>query len=154
MRHGLPDRVRVRAVPVRERRAVPTPWLLTGADIPGWSGGRGIRTHEDGVTALAVFKTGRRTRLTSGDAIPDLNDDTYTTRARRRAPTWSVRHAGRYADGHGATRRAGHLRDRATPEQLAEARENFRRKLAEARERMTPEKWAELRRLFGRDDAA
>ena len=42
----------------------------------------------------------------------------------------------------------------ATPEQLAEARENFRRKLAEARERMTAEKWAELRRMFGRDAAA
>jgi hypothetical protein len=36
----------------------------------------------------------------------------------------------------------------ATPEQLADARENFRRKLREAKERQTPEAKARLDALF------
>jgi hypothetical protein len=39
--------------------------------------------------------------------------------------------------------------DTATPEQLADARQRARVKLAEARERHTPEYWANLRARFG-----
>jgi hypothetical protein len=39
--------------------------------------------------------------------------------------------------------------DNATPEQIAEARESFRRKRAEARARHTPEYWARLRARLG-----
>ena len=39
--------------------------------------------------------------------------------------------------------------DNATPEEIAEAREAFRRKRAEARERHTPEYWARLRAQLG-----
>jgi hypothetical protein len=39
--------------------------------------------------------------------------------------------------------------DNATPEQIAEVRESFRRRFAEARERHTPEYWAALRERLG-----
>ncbi len=39
--------------------------------------------------------------------------------------------------------------DDATPEQIAEVRESFRRKRAEARQRHTPEYWAQLRARLG-----
>ena len=39
--------------------------------------------------------------------------------------------------------------DEATPEQVAEVRESFRRKRAEARVRHTPEYWAQLRARLG-----
>jgi hypothetical protein len=39
--------------------------------------------------------------------------------------------------------------EEATPEQIAEVRERFRRKLAEARERHTPEYFAEARARLG-----
>jgi hypothetical protein len=42
----------------------------------------------------------------------------------------------------------------ATPEQLADARENFRRKWRDAEERQTPESKARLDALFGRDKSA
>ena len=39
--------------------------------------------------------------------------------------------------------------DNATPEEIAEARESFRRKRADARTRHTPEYWARLRARLG-----
>jgi hypothetical protein len=44
--------------------------------------------------------------------------------------------------------------DTATDEERAQAREDFRRKLAEAEARMTPEKRDEVRAAFGLDTRA
>jgi hypothetical protein len=41
----------------------------------------------------------------------------------------------------------------ATPEQIAQARRDARRKLREARERMTPERWQELREFIAANRA-
>jgi hypothetical protein len=58
-----------------------------------WSGGRGIRTHEDGDTALAVFKSAAAEAGTCETAVRRLGADTYPTRATGRVTvtdaTWT-----------------------------------------------------------------